>query len=227
MFIAMNCFKVMKGAESAFEHRLAFRATAHLDRVPGFVEFHLLRGPEREDHVLYASHTVWASKEAFTAWTQSEHFRAAHRGRRRKQAAGSRPPGVPGLRGPPDDQESERGASSRLSGDRGAPGPAVPSGGSRRPLLWAQSEMAVEEPDENFRSGGDRDGRRLGARPGDGRGARRQGREGRDRRSQPGGGRGGREGGRRRRASSATSATGRPRARRSPRRKPRTGPRAS
>ena len=51
----------------------------HLDRVPGFLEFHLLRGPERDDHVLYSSHTVWASKEAFTAWTQSEHFRAAHR----------------------------------------------------------------------------------------------------------------------------------------------------
>jgi heme-degrading monooxygenase HmoA len=26
-----------------------------------------------------SSHTVWMSKEAFTAWTQSEHFRAAHR----------------------------------------------------------------------------------------------------------------------------------------------------
>ena len=78
MYIAMNRFKVMKGAESAFEHVWLSRET-HLDRVPGFVEFHLLRGPERDDHVLYSSHTVWASKDAFTAWTQSEHFRAAHR----------------------------------------------------------------------------------------------------------------------------------------------------
>ena len=78
MYIAMNRFKVMKGAESAFEHVWLSRDT-HLDRVPGFVEFHLLRGPERDDHVLYSSHTVWASKDAFTAWTQSEHFRAAHR----------------------------------------------------------------------------------------------------------------------------------------------------
>ena len=78
MYIAMNCFKVMKGAESAFEHVWLSRDT-HLDRVPGFIEFHLLRGPERDDHVLYSSHTVWASKDAFTAWTQSEHFRAAHR----------------------------------------------------------------------------------------------------------------------------------------------------
>ena len=72
MYIAMNRFKVMKGAESAFEHVWLSRDT-HLDRVPGFIEFHLLRGPERDDHVLYSSHTVWASKDAFTAWTQSEH----------------------------------------------------------------------------------------------------------------------------------------------------------
>jgi heme-degrading monooxygenase HmoA len=78
MYIAMNRFKVMKGAESAFEQVWLSRDT-HLDRVPGFLEFHLLRGPDRDDHVLYASHTVWASKAAFTAWTQSEHFRAAHR----------------------------------------------------------------------------------------------------------------------------------------------------
>jgi heme-degrading monooxygenase HmoA len=37
-----------------------------------------LKGPEAEDHVLYVSHTVWASEEAFTAWTKSEQFRAAH-----------------------------------------------------------------------------------------------------------------------------------------------------
>ena len=78
MYIAMNRFKVMKGAESAFEQVWLSRDT-HLDRVPGFLEFHLLRGPERDDHVLYSSHTVWASRDAFTAWTQSEHFRAAHR----------------------------------------------------------------------------------------------------------------------------------------------------
>ena len=78
MFIAMNRFKVGKGNESAFEE-LWLSRDSQLDRVPGFVEFHLLRGPEREDHVLYSSHTLWASKEAFTAWTQSEPFRDAHR----------------------------------------------------------------------------------------------------------------------------------------------------
>jgi hypothetical protein len=51
MYIAMNRFKVMKGAESAFENVWLSRDT-HLDRVPGFLEFHLLRGPKRDDHVL-------------------------------------------------------------------------------------------------------------------------------------------------------------------------------
>jgi heme-degrading monooxygenase HmoA len=77
MFIAMNRFRVAKGAEAAFEHVWMSRDT-HLDKVPGFVEFHLLKGPEAEDHTLYASHTVWESRSAFEAWTRSEAFRAAH-----------------------------------------------------------------------------------------------------------------------------------------------------
>ncbi len=78
MFIAMNRFRVRKGDEEAFETRWRER-DSHLHTVPGFVEFHLLKGPEREDHVLYASHTLWASQADFEAWTRSEAFRAAHR----------------------------------------------------------------------------------------------------------------------------------------------------
>ena len=78
MFIAMNRFKVRKGEERVFEARWLERET-HLGTVPGFVEFHLLKGPEREDHVLYASHTIWRSQADFDAWTRSEPFRAAHR----------------------------------------------------------------------------------------------------------------------------------------------------
>jgi heme-degrading monooxygenase HmoA len=51
---------------------------SHLDKVPGFIEFHLLKGPEAEDHTLYASHTVWENRAVFEAWTKSEAFRAAH-----------------------------------------------------------------------------------------------------------------------------------------------------
>lgn len=78
MFIAMNRFKVKKGEERAFEARWLER-DSHLGAVPGFIEFHLLKGPEREDHTLYASHTLWRSHADFEAWTRSEAFRAAHR----------------------------------------------------------------------------------------------------------------------------------------------------
>ena len=78
MFIAMNRFKVVRGAEAAFEQVWTSRDT-HLREVTGFVTFHLLRGPERDDHVLYASHTLWRGKADFEAWTRSEAFRLVHR----------------------------------------------------------------------------------------------------------------------------------------------------
>ena len=62
MFIAMNRFRVAKGSEAAFEQVWMSR-DSHLEKVPGFVEFHLLKGPEAEDHTLYASHTEWESRE--------------------------------------------------------------------------------------------------------------------------------------------------------------------
>jgi heme-degrading monooxygenase HmoA len=74
----MNRFKVRQGSEQQFEEVWRNR-DSRLAEVPGFVQFHLLRGPESEDHTLYSSHTLWASRAAFVDWTQSEHFRAAHR----------------------------------------------------------------------------------------------------------------------------------------------------
>lgn len=85
MYIAMNRFRVAKGSEADFEAVWLGR-DSHLGGVPGFVEFHLLKGPEREDHVLYASHTIWRSHADFEAWTRSEAFRAAHR-----EAGGRKP----------------------------------------------------------------------------------------------------------------------------------------
>jgi heme-degrading monooxygenase HmoA len=78
MFIAMNRFKVIPMAKADFEEVWTARDT-HLRGVPGFIEFHLLRGPEWEDHVLYSSHTIWQSREDLEAWTRSEAFRLAHR----------------------------------------------------------------------------------------------------------------------------------------------------
>ena len=85
MYIAMNRFQVAKGSESDFEQVWLSR-DSHLDKVPGFVEFHLLKGPEADDHTLYASHTVWESRAVFEAWTKSEAFRSAH-----QRAGGSKP----------------------------------------------------------------------------------------------------------------------------------------
>lgn len=79
MYLTMNRFKVKPGCEDAFEEVWKTR-DSHLKTVPGFVAFHLFRGPERAGHRLYASHTFWESEAAFTAWTKSEAFRAAHRG---------------------------------------------------------------------------------------------------------------------------------------------------
>jgi heme-degrading monooxygenase HmoA len=76
VYIAMNRFKVLPGAEAAFKQVWTSRDT-HLKAVPGFVEFHLLKGPVRENHILYSTHTVWADYAAFEAW--SDAFRAAHR----------------------------------------------------------------------------------------------------------------------------------------------------
>ena len=95
MFIAMNRFKVAPGSESAFEHLWTSR-DSHLREVPGFVEFHMLRGRARDGHVLYSSHTVWQDHAAFEAWTRSEAFRAAHRN------AGNSGPAAPLYLGHPE-----------------------------------------------------------------------------------------------------------------------------
>ena len=78
MFIAINRFRVVKGHEADFEAIWRNRQT-RLTEMPGFRDFHLLRGPEAEDHTLYASHTVWESRAQFEAWTRSQQFRDAHK----------------------------------------------------------------------------------------------------------------------------------------------------
>ncbi len=77
MYIAMNRFRIAIGREGDFEN-LWRQRDSQLDKVPGFREFHLLKGPSDEEATLYASHTVWDSREDFEAWTNSEAFRAAH-----------------------------------------------------------------------------------------------------------------------------------------------------
>ncbi len=78
MFVAMNKFKIVKGKEIEFENVWKNRET-HLADVQGFKNFNLMKGEENLDHTLYASHSIWESKEDFWNWTKSEAFRLAHK----------------------------------------------------------------------------------------------------------------------------------------------------
>lgn len=79
MYIAMNRFTVRAENADAFE-ALWLGRDSHLKGLPGFVEFHMLRGPQAEDGtILYTSHSVWESEDSFRDWTRSEAFRKAHK----------------------------------------------------------------------------------------------------------------------------------------------------
>ena len=64
MFIAMNRFKIVPGKENEFEKVWRERDT-HLSGVNGFKEFHLVKGEKNNEFSLYASHSIWNSKEDF------------------------------------------------------------------------------------------------------------------------------------------------------------------
>ena len=83
MYLAMNRFTVPCDNAEAFE-ALWLGRDSHLKEMDGFVEFHMLRGPEQDGLILFASHTIWETEAAFRDWTRSDAFRAAH-----KNAGGS------------------------------------------------------------------------------------------------------------------------------------------
>lgn len=73
----MNRFTVPIENAADFEE-LWLSRESKLGELDGFVEFHMLKGPEEDGKVLYASHTVWETEAHFTAWTRSQQFRDAH-----------------------------------------------------------------------------------------------------------------------------------------------------
>lgn len=81
MYIAMNRFKIANTHTDDFI-RLWETRNSLLDQVPGFKEFKLLHGPSDDTATLFVSHSVWESRDAFVAWTESEHFTKAHSGAR-------------------------------------------------------------------------------------------------------------------------------------------------
>ena len=78
MYIAMNRFQIVTGKEKIFEELWKNRET-YLESVKGFKSFNLIKGEANETFTLYASHSTWSSKDAFTNWTKSEAFRKAHK----------------------------------------------------------------------------------------------------------------------------------------------------
>jgi len=98
MFFAMNRFRIVIGHEEAFEAIWKGRDSSLKD-TPGFQSFHLLRGDTnaQEGFTLFASHSVWASKDAFTAWTKSENFRQAHKNAADNKAINLGPPTFEGF----------------------------------------------------------------------------------------------------------------------------------
>ncbi|GKS73882.1 antibiotic biosynthesis monooxygenase [Acidovorax sp. SUPP950] len=80
----MNRFRIAPGREEEFVEIWRQR-DSHLAQVPGFQSFRLLRGDMTPEHTLFASHTVWASRADFEAWTRSDAFRAAHAGAGQKR----------------------------------------------------------------------------------------------------------------------------------------------
>jgi heme-degrading monooxygenase HmoA len=97
MFIAMNRFRIAEGRERDFE-KIWRERESYLEEVPGFREFHLLRGPEGDGWTLYSTHAVWESREAFEAWTDSEAFRKAHAGARAPEGTIMGPPQFEGFK---------------------------------------------------------------------------------------------------------------------------------
>lgn len=77
MYIAMNRFRIARGHEDDFE-KLWRERDSHLEGVPGFETFRLLKGPQDDECTLYASHTTWKDEASFRAWTESESFKKAH-----------------------------------------------------------------------------------------------------------------------------------------------------
>lgn len=84
MYLAMNRFTVPTENAEEFE-AMWLNRESHLQDMEGFEAFHMLRGPEKDGMILFASHTVWRDQDAFMAWTRSQAFRDAH-----KNAGGSR-----------------------------------------------------------------------------------------------------------------------------------------
>ena len=99
MFIAMNRFKILKGKEEEFEEIWRTRDT-HLSDVKGFKQFNLIKSIDQkndQEFTIFASHSVWASREDFIYWTQSDAFKKAHQNAGKRKDIYVEPPKFEGF----------------------------------------------------------------------------------------------------------------------------------
>lgn len=82
-FVAINVLTVPAERREVLEQRFATRA-GEVDSTPGFQAFELLRPADGADR--YFVYTRWDSRDAFTAWTESQAF---NRGHARQSSSGS------------------------------------------------------------------------------------------------------------------------------------------
>ncbi|CAL8466628.1 g6164 [Coccomyxa elongata] len=75
-FVAMNNFKVKPECCTDFENVWKNRNSTLLE-TPGFIRFALLKGDEEGE---YISQSVWATRQDFNNWRESQKFAQAHGG---------------------------------------------------------------------------------------------------------------------------------------------------
>ncbi|MCB0700025.1 MAG: antibiotic biosynthesis monooxygenase [Chitinophagales bacterium] len=75
-FVAVNYISCTPEYQDRFEELFATRAGA-IDKMPGFIEMHVLRPNKDGDNYLIVSY--WEHEDAFKDWTKSEAFIEGHK----------------------------------------------------------------------------------------------------------------------------------------------------
>ncbi len=69
-----------EGGDREIEFEIIWtKSETHLNNVPSFIEFHIVKGKTEDSYTLYTSHSTWNSRKEFDNWTKSEAFRMVHK----------------------------------------------------------------------------------------------------------------------------------------------------
>jgi heme oxygenase (mycobilin-producing) len=92
VYVVCNRIPVAQGHEAEFEKLFLERDDSlsqnPLKKFPGFIRNDILRPTKGEPYIVL---TYWETLDSFEAWTNSESFREAHRGRGRSEIFAGRP----------------------------------------------------------------------------------------------------------------------------------------